>query len=184
MDFDYAHHMLTEGWKEKKREMEKSPYSPSKKAYRKRLKKVFGMNRPRILAFSNKPPAPLPLNTSDLDVVSLRRRFRSVPQTSERTLECPGLIDDYYLNLLDWGKNNVLAIALKNTVYLWDASTNTARELVTVSDDEGTITTVSWALGCLIAIGLDNSEVQVWDAVSAENIKGRSPSLYLFTGLE
>uniref|UniRef100_A0A803KTZ5 CDC20/Fizzy WD40 domain-containing protein n=1 Tax=Chenopodium quinoa TaxID=63459 RepID=A0A803KTZ5_CHEQI len=142
MDFDYAHYMLTEGWKEKKREKEKFQYSPLKEAYRKRLKEAFGMNRPRILAFSNKPPAPLPLDTSALEAVSLRRRIRRVPQTSERTLDCPGLIDDYYLNLLDWGKNNFLAIALENTVYLWDASTNTVRDLVTVSDDEGPITSL------------------------------------------
>ena len=43
-------------------------------------------------------------------------------QTSERTLSALDLVNDYYLNLLDCGSSNVLAIALGNTVYLCDAS--------------------------------------------------------------
>ncbi|XP_021752411.1 cell division cycle 20.1, cofactor of APC complex-like [Chenopodium quinoa] len=172
MDFHYAHYMLTEGWKEKKKEEDQSPFSPSKEAYRQRLKEVFGMNRSRILAFSNKPPAPLPLATPNLEAVSLPKRIRRVPQTAERILDCPGLINDYYLNLLDWGKGNVLAIALENTVYLWDASTHTTLELVTVSDDEGPVTSVSWAPDCRhIAIGLDNSKIQVWDSTASRKVR-------------
>lgn len=37
-------------------------------------------------------------------------------------MDAPGLLDDSYLNLLDWGGRNILAIALGNAVYLWDAS--------------------------------------------------------------
>lgn len=79
MDFDYAHYMLTEGWKEK----ENSISSPSKEAYRKRMKEVFGMNRSRILAFSNKPPAPIPCTTNQLDLdhaFVVNHRRRRIPQ--------------------------------------------------------------------------------------------------------
>lgn len=86
-------------------------------------------------------------------------------------LDCPGLVDDYYLNLLDWGKSNVIAIALENTVYLWDASSHTSWELETVSDDKGPVTSVSWAPdGRNIAIGLNNSEVQVWDSITNKKV--------------
>ena len=40
-------------------------------------------------------------------------------QAPERILDAPELLDDYYLNLLDWGKNNVLAVALGDSIYLW-----------------------------------------------------------------
>ena len=53
------------------------------------------------------------------------------------TLDAPDLVDDYYLNLLDWGSSNVLLIALGNTVYLWDASDGSTSELFTVDDDIG-----------------------------------------------
>lgn len=56
MDFDYAHFMLTEG---KKGKENPAMSSPSKEAYQKQLREVFNMNRTRILAFKNKPPAPV-----------------------------------------------------------------------------------------------------------------------------
>ena len=39
-----------------------------------------------------------------------------------KVLDAPGLIDDFYLNLLDWGFNNLLAVGLERTVYLWNAN--------------------------------------------------------------
>ena len=37
-----------------------------------------------------------------------KKAFRSVPQAPERILDAPDLLDDYYLNLLDWGSNNMV----------------------------------------------------------------------------
>ena len=58
MDFDYAHYMLTEGAKGKENP---AVSSPSRDAYRKQLAETLNMNRTRILAFKNKPPAPVDL---------------------------------------------------------------------------------------------------------------------------
>ncbi|KAH1121227.1 hypothetical protein J1N35_004387 [Gossypium stocksii] len=67
--------------------------------------------------------------------------------------------------------SNVLAIALGNTVYLWDASNSSTSELVTIDDDNGPVTSVSWALdGWHIAISLNNSEVRLWDSVSIRQL--------------
>ena len=33
------------------------------------------------------------------------------------------LQDDYYLNILDWSVQNILAVGLGSAVYLWNAST-------------------------------------------------------------
>lgn len=92
-------------------------------------------------------------------------------QSSEKTLDAPDLVDDYYLNLLDWGSANVLAIALGSTVYLWDARNGSTSELVTVDDEDGPVTSVSWAPdGRHIAVGLNNSEVQLWDTTSNRQV--------------
>ena len=37
---------------------------------------------------------------------------RKVNMTPERILDAPNLVDDYYLNLLEWGASNILAVAL------------------------------------------------------------------------
>jgi len=84
------------------------------------------------------------------------RFFENYLQTPERTLDAPDLVDDYYLNLLDWGSSNVLSIALGNTVYLWNASDGSASEFVTIDEDTGPVTSDSWAPdGQHIADGLN-----------------------------
>ena len=64
-------------------------------------------------------------------------------QSAERTVNAPELVDDYYLNLLDWGSNNVMSIALGNTGCLRDASSGSTSELVTIDEDNSPITIVS-----------------------------------------
>ncbi|KAK1262345.1 Protein FIZZY-RELATED 1 [Acorus gramineus] len=177
MDFDMAHYLLTEGRKEKENT---SMCSPSKEAYRKCLASTLLNNQTRILAFKSKPPAPnqgifnevcsSDTATSHLPKSAKPRRY--IPQSAERTLDAPDLVDDYYLNLLDWGSNNVLSIALGNTVYLWDASDGSTSELTTVDDETGPITSVSWAPdGRHIAVGLNNSEVQLWDSATTRLLR-------------
>lgn len=87
-------------------------------------------------------------------------------------MDAPDLVDDYYLNLLDWGSSNVLAIALGCTVYLWDATEGTTSELVTVDEESGPVTSVSWAPdGRHIAVGLNDSRVQLWDSASNRQLR-------------
>ncbi|KAL8463322.1 hypothetical protein ACS0TY_034105 [Phlomoides rotata] len=160
IDFDYAHYMLTEGRKGKENPVPSSPY-------RKLLEETFNMNRTRILAFKNKPPTPVEAIPNDSPTSHQAKPRRHIPKTSERTLEALDLLDDYYLNLLDWGSRNVLSIALGSTVYLWDASDGSTSELVTIDEEMGPVTSVKFAPdGKQIAVGLNNSEVQLWDSTA------------------
>ena len=38
--------------------------------------------------------------------------------------------DDFYLNLVDWSSNNVLAVGLGNCVYLWNACSSKVNSVV------------------------------------------------------
>ncbi|KAK1273686.1 Protein FIZZY-RELATED 2 [Acorus gramineus] len=176
MDFDMAHYLLTEGRKEK--ETPSMCCSPSKEAYRRCLAETLLNNQTRILAFKSKPPVSnqgifnevFSDAASHLPKSSKPRRY--IPQSAERTLDAPDLVDDYYLNLLDWGSNNVLSIALGSMVYLWDASDGSTSELMSVDDATGPVTSVSWAPdGRHIAIGLNNSDVQLWDSTAARLLR-------------
>ena len=92
-------------------------------------------------------------------------------QSADRTLDAPDLLDDYYLNLLDWSSTNVLSVALGNTVYMWDASDSSISELLIADDEEGPVTSVSWAPdGRQIAVGMNNSVVQLWDSASDKKV--------------
>ncbi|KAL9811654.1 putative transcription factor WD40-like family [Arabidopsis thaliana] len=166
MDFDFANYALTQGSKRNLDEVT----SASRKAYMPQLAVVMNQNRTRIFAFRNKPKALLSTNHSDSPHQNPKpvKPRRYIPQNSERVLDAPGLRDDFSLNLLDWGSANVLAIALGDTVYLWDASSGSTSELVTIDEDKGPVTSINWTQdGFDLAVGLDN---QLWDTVSNRSL--------------
>lgn len=101
----------------------------------------------------------------------LSRNFRVIAQTPERILDAPELLDDFYLNLIDWSSNNVLTVALGNTVYLWNADSGTITQLMNTSDRENPITSVSWhADGELLAVGTEDSCVHIWNTVTKKHV--------------
>ncbi|CAB5395560.1 unnamed protein product [Rhizophagus irregularis] len=53
-----------------------------------------------------------------LFTIQFKRRILTSP---ERVLDAPGLLDNYYLNLLDWTIKNMVAIGLDQCVYIWNA---------------------------------------------------------------
>jgi cell division cycle protein 20 (cofactor of APC complex) len=71
----------------------------------------------RILAFKHKAPAPPEGYDNNLRSLytenagpapSSKKHMRHVPTTQERILDAPELMDDYYLNLLDWSCHNIV----------------------------------------------------------------------------
>ncbi|XP_002960485.2 cell division cycle 20.2, cofactor of APC complex [Selaginella moellendorffii] len=136
----------------------------------------------RILAFKNRPPPPpegfdkesslLYSENTAPGASRPRKMFRHIPQAPERTLDAPEILDDYYLNLLDWGSNNVVAVALGHTVYLWNASTGNIEELMQANEEDGPVTSVAWAPdGKHISVGLSNADVQLWDSLSLRQVR-------------
>ncbi len=49
-------------------------------------------------------------------------------------LDAPALADDFYLNLVDWSAQNVLAVGLGSCVYLWSACTSKVTRLVDLGE--------------------------------------------------
>lgn len=93
-------------------------------------------------------------------------------QSAEKTLYAPEILDDHCLNLLDWSDNNVVAIALRNGVCLWNASSKFCLDLMRVDEDNGPITSVSWASHAQhIAVGINNSTVELWDVTSNQKVR-------------
>ena len=100
--------------------------------------------------------------------------FRKISKTPFRVLDAPNLIDDYYLNLLDWGKENIIAVALFDEIYLWNDNNSKASLLMSYSNNDATtddslnniISSVSWMQnGLNLGIGLPNGSIQLWDII-------------------
>lgn len=90
--------------------------------YKKQLAANLGQDgSARILAFKQKAPAPAEgfenpmasLYTAN-NGPKVKKTFRAVPQQPDRILDAPDLVDDYYLNLLDWGSTNSVSWAVRS----------------------------------------------------------------------
>ncbi|KKK18625.1 hypothetical protein P175DRAFT_0499546 [Aspergillus ochraceoroseus IBT 24754] len=154
--------------------------APDAVAYESSLANACGVNlNTRILAFKPPPPEsskPIdlraqynrPLKTTKAQSAQFRRRVQTAP---ERVLDAPGLLDDYYLNLLDWSSGNQVAIGLERNVYVWSADTGTVSCLLETSPDTY-ISSVKWSGdGAYVGVGLGTGEVQIWDVEEGSKLR-------------
>lgn len=104
----------------------------------------------------------------------LKASHRHIPSMAEKVLDAPDMLDDFYLNLLDWSPDNILAVALNQSVYLWHASDGRITKLMEVKENE-TVTSVSWVPLSTphIAIGTSDphSCVQLWDVNKQKRLR-------------
>lgn len=75
-------------------------------------------------------------------LLSPRKTPRAVPKVPYKVLDAPDLADDFYLNLVDWGSQNILGVGLGSCVYMWNSNTGSVRKLCELTDD--TVTSVNW----------------------------------------
>jgi cell division cycle protein 20 (cofactor of APC complex) len=154
--------------------------APEKIAYESSIANACGVNpRTRILAF--KPAAPesskpidlrsqynRPLKPANAVSAQLRRRILTSP---ERVLDAPSIVDDYYLNVLDWSCNNQVAIGLGQSVYVWSAESGGVASLLETSP-ETYVASLKWSNdGAYVSVGLSTGEVQIWDVEDQTKVR-------------
>eukprot|EP00939_MAST-03C_sp_MAST-3C-sp1_P002915 g2915.t1 len=130
----------------------------------------------RVLAFKQKAPAQIDGYHDAIKVLYSQSQAkkkkvlppRHIPSAPERVLDAPDMLDDYYLNLLDWSKNNILAVALYGAVYLWNSDTGDIEELMSMEDENAYVSSVKWVKEAgsanHLAIATNDGAVQLWDA--------------------
>lgn len=137
----------------------------------------------KILSYQHKPVRQDPhlnelkvLYSSNRDGKATARPCRHLPQSATKVLDAPGILDDFYSHPVDWSSQNVVAVALADMVFLFDASTGNTKKLLQVS--RGSVTTLRWTeSGGHLSIGSSCGEVQIWDAASQRqlrNLRGHS----------
>ena len=163
--------------------------SPTRLEFRKTLAESMGAQSSRVLAFKTKAPAAPEGYENSLKVLYTQNKAktagkalkaaRHIPSAPERILDAPDLLDDYYLNLLDWGSSNMLAVALGQTVYLWNAETGGIEELCQCEGEDDYITSVKFVQegGGYLAVGTNFCETKLWDIEAGKllrNMDGHS----------
>lgn len=155
-----------------------------------RVASAVGVNiSGRILAYHELPPAasdPLlkqqrevvkPLydelnaSSSSKSLGSSSSKARKISNQPERVLDAPGMLDDFYLNLLSWSCTNIVAVALGESTYTWRAETG---EVAHLGDTpEGSyVSSVDFSQdGQFLAIGTSTGSVELWDVESGQKLR-------------
>lgn len=136
-----------------------------------------------VLHFSADPRSPVaasissPFSLSPLGegtkalLVSPQKTPRKISKVPFKVLEAPSIQDDFYLNLIDWGSQNILAVGLGTSVYLWNAQTSQVSRL-TEFPQQDLVTSVSWmGRGGHIALGSNAGQCVVWDAAVGKEVR-------------
>ncbi|KAK0570075.1 WD repeat-containing protein slp1 [Tilletia horrida] len=127
----------------------------------------------------SRPKAAAPALPSSLTSGGKRR----VPTNPEKILDAPGMLSDYYRNLLHWSTRNMLAIALGPAVWVWNAETGDVNMLCSLDDFEervggqSDISSLRWdESGSILAVGGERGHVQLWDIETGTRQRTLKPS--------
>ena len=100
------------------------------------------------------------LNSNYSEYVESTRKIGNKPY---KTIEAPGLSDDFYLNLVDWSSKNDIAVGQSNCVYVWCFNKSQPVKVLGY-EGEKYVSSVIWSpSGNEIAVGNSEGLVEIWD---------------------
>lgn len=111
-------------------------------------------------------PGALPTSTS-----STSNKSRKFPTQPERVLDAPGILDDFYLNLLSWSSLNILSVALESATYIWKADSGEVVQLGEAPEGSYVSSLDFSADGQFLGIGLGSGEVELWDVETQTKLR-------------
>lgn len=96
---------------------------------------------------------------------------RVIPSQPERILDAPDVVNDYYLQLIDWSSTDLLAVALNREVYIWNSRNGDISNLMSVAEDDY-VSSLSWIPGGNhLAIGTGNESLYLYDVDSSKKLR-------------
>lgn len=104
---------------------------------------------------------------------SPKKAMRHLPTAPSKILDAPDLMDDYYLNLLSWGPNNRIAVALNDSVYIWNPADESVDRLVTLEGEDyvSSVQFCTHGADDILAVGTSSNKVQIYDTSRLQKIR-------------
>eukprot|EP00047_Mylnosiga_fluctuans_P007934 m.5442 g.5442 ORF g.5442 m.5442 type:complete len:471 (-) comp2006_c0_seq1:181-1593(-) len=139
------------------------------------LDNVFSYRESHVASPARESHSPFSLSpvgsSSQRLLQSPRKHPRKIAKVPFKVLDAPDLQDDFYLNLVDWSSQNVLAVGLGSAVYLWSACTSQVTKLCDLKQGD-LVASVRWMQrGSHLAVGTTSGEVMLWDAQHLRRVR-------------
>jgi cell division cycle 20-like protein 1 (cofactor of APC complex) len=90
-------------------------------------------------------------------------KIRKVSKSPYKILDAPNLMDDFYLNLVDWSSANQLIVGLGSCVYIWNALTCKVTKLTDLGLNNSVASVSTCQDGNLLVVGSNNGFINLWD---------------------
>ncbi|XP_032061483.1 cell division cycle protein 20 homolog B [Aythya fuligula] len=95
-----------------------------------------------------------------------------MPLEPEVRLHIAGLRDDYYLNILDWNLENLIAVAVGPAAHILNGRTLQGIESIGLNSCSKYISSLAWIKeGTCLAVGTSDGEVQLWDIETKKRLR-------------
>lgn len=132
-------------------------------------------DKAKVLNLHSKQPEPdqvfadnmkLLYNSSLTNSAYKKTTIRHIQSTPDKILDAPAILNDFYLNPIDWSSTNNLAVALHRDLYIYNASSKEICNLFSIDENsQDYITSVSWIQkGHILAVGsFKNNAIDLWD---------------------
>lgn len=102
-------------------------------------------------------------------LLSPEKKFREIAKVPYRVLDAPSLADDFYFDLIDWSKTDILAVALGKSIFLSD---NTTNQVTHLTSSESDFTSLNWVeSGSHLAVGSSTGIVEIYDIMKNKRIR-------------
>ncbi|NXC46731.1 CD20B protein, partial [Penelope pileata] len=96
----------------------------------------------------------------------------SMTMEPEVRLHITGLRNDYYLNILDWSLENLIAVALGSAAHIWNGRNLQSIESIDLNSSSKYISSLAWIKeGTCLAVGTSDGEVQLWDIETKKRLR-------------
>lgn len=96
---------------------------------------------------------------------------RKFPKAPYKILDAPGLRDDFYLNVIDWGATDILGVGLQNTLYTLRSHTTQVDAVLQLPAEFDICSLAFSPRGTHMAVGLSSGDTYIMDVEAAKCVR-------------
>ncbi|KRH93142.1 Anaphase promoting complex, Cdc20, Cdh1, and Ama1 subunits [Pseudoloma neurophilia] len=97
-----------------------------------------------------------------------RLEKRQISHNPYKILDAPGIINDYYLNVLDWSEKDIISIGLSSDLYIYDVKKKSVTNLHSL--EEGKYFSSVKSNGNTLSSGTSSGEIILFDILAGKEI--------------